>query len=196
MISARATLIRKALGFIKASDRSSLWLECRAIAITAKSDAAATRRAFPDRRERHPAAVRLRLPADRTHRHVEGTGAPGDRLSDTAVTENAERLAGQFRPWRRHRRANRPLAFPLALRRLSSSRRISASTPASRRLRTPRCRSRGHRRWRARRRQATRRGRSDRARRRAPAPASAAAPSSHLSVNAIDTSTSASASRG
>src|SRR6185312_12143605 len=54
-----------------------------------------------------------RMAADRADRHVESTRAPGDLAADPSVAEEPERLARQFRPYRRNRTADRPLALPL-----------------------------------------------------------------------------------
>src|SRR2546427_6755415 len=45
---------------------------------------------------------------DRADGHVERPGAPGQRLADVPVAENAEGLAGQLRPRRRRRGADGP----------------------------------------------------------------------------------------
>ena len=44
--------------------------------------------------------------------HVEGVRAPGGALADPAIAEDADRLAGQFRPRGRWRDTDRPLALP------------------------------------------------------------------------------------
>src|SRR2546427_13242630 len=49
---------------------------------------------------------------DRADGHVERPGAPGQRVADVPVAENAEGLAGQLRPRRRRRGADGPLALP------------------------------------------------------------------------------------
>ena len=55
------------------------------------------------------------IAAARADFHAEGSGAAGDSLTDPPITEDPDGLACKFRPDRWWRRADRPLALPIAL---------------------------------------------------------------------------------